>query len=210
MLHETTVLVPFFNWRERVSGSICGLVQCWKCQLSRIKALLEQTVIWRVTCWNASLTMSYKIHFSPIIKIKNKSNSLKTMSSTCIPCFINVYLTINQYKWSCLPAFCWRKETSSTLSVVMTDSSGWSRERWAKPPHITHARHVYVHLGFYLSNNCPPCSLPAERPRDKQRNIVWRRASSGSEGSIQSQLVWLWAKLMHRVKQRQPKEEEVL
>ncbi len=30
----------------------------------------------------------------------------------------------------------------------MTDSCGWSREPWAKPHHITHARRVYVHLPF--------------------------------------------------------------
>lgn len=48
-----------------------------------------------------------------------------------------------------------RKDLQHLLELWLT-AVAVSWEPWAKPHHITHARHVYVHLGSYPSNQSTP------------------------------------------------------
>lgn len=47
---EMCTVVSDVARRERASESICGLMQCWKCQLSHSTLLVEQTITATATC----------------------------------------------------------------------------------------------------------------------------------------------------------------
>lgn len=137
-----------------MSGSIYGVVQSWKCQLSaRLQSPAGTNNYLALSCsWFKRFSVCLKQIRTEKIIFKH---FLKSFTLRLFVWIRNLFLCIDKKRnYELLFTLSGEKKKSSAPSRVMTDSCGWSGEPWAK----SHTRHVNVHLGSHSSNHCPPYS----------------------------------------------------